>query len=141
MSASAVGAGTPSRIGPQHAVSSSPDPHGHAAMAPSYRDLVEIAASVAGPVAGGVELEVALEALSRLGRTADLGEHDAEVVVRVRELGRRGTDPAQLRDRELGLAKVLEQVGEVVARLGLRGVVLERALVQTARLVQLALAV
>src|ERR1051326_7639862 len=107
MSASAVGAGTPSRIGPQHAVSSSPDPHGHGAMPPSYRDLVEVGAGVAGPVAGGVELEVALEALARLGRAADLGEHDAEVVVRVRKLRRRGAHPAELGDRQLGLAEVL----------------------------------
>ena len=72
---------------------------------------------------------------------ADLREHEAEVVVRVGELGRGGADPAQLGDREVGLAEVLEQVGEVVAGLGLRRVVLERALVELAGLFELALAI
>ena len=61
--------------------------------------------------------------------------------MRVGELGRGGAHAAQLGDRELGLAEVLEQVGEVVASLGLRRIVLERALVEPARLVELALAI
>ena len=74
----------------------------------------------------------------RLRVAAELREHEAEVVVRVGEVGRGGADLAQLGDREVGLAEVLEQVGEVVAGLGLDRVVLERALVEPARFLDLA---
>src|SRR5436305_1967932 len=65
----------------------------------SHGDLVEVAAGVVRPGAGCVELEVALEALARLGGAADLDEHDAEVVMSIGELGGSGADSPQLGDR------------------------------------------
>jgi len=88
-------------------------------------DVIEIAARVGNPVARGIELEVALEAMARLRR----------------ELGDGGTDAAELADRELRLVYILEQVREVVAGLGLVRVAIDRAFVEAARLLELALEV
>jgi hypothetical protein len=99
----------------------------------SCGELGQELAGPAGPLAAGVELEVALEVAAGLAGAADPGQREAEVVVRVGELRRGLTHPAQLGDRQLGLAAVVEEVAEVVAGLGLAGIVGQRLLVQRAR--------
>jgi hypothetical protein len=66
--------------------------------------------------------------------TAEL-EAALEVMARLR------ADTEGLGDRELRLAQLLEQVSEVVAGLGLVRVAIDRAFVEAARLLELAMAV
>ena len=101
-------------------------------------ECIDTRPRVPGPLAATVELEVAHQVVLRLHRAAHRRQHDAEVVVRVREVGRIHAHALELADRGLGLAEVLEDVRQVVAGLGLRRIVLERALVQPARLGELA---
>ena len=54
-----------------------------------------------------------------LFETADFGQEKAEIVVGIDKVGRAADDLPKLGDRQLGLADLGEEVGEVVARLRL----------------------
>src|SRR5690349_11081923 len=74
MSASAVGAGTPSRNGPQQASSTSPDPHGQAAVTPHPPTVSDAPAPprrYPDPVVPGMLVHVAPDQLAALRGDAD----------------------------------------------------------------------
>ena len=73
--------------------------------------------------------QVLPEVVARLGDAAEAEQQEAEVVVGVGEGRVARADRAQLGDGQVGVAELVEQVGQVVARLGLIRLELEGALV------------